>query len=508
MLVRAFVLAALVASPSLAQATFTVTTTDNSGDGSLRQAISDANRSRNAAGGPDRIAFAIPGTGPFTIAPTFSLPDISEAVVLDGLSQPGADCSTWPATLMIVLDGERAGVQIDGLTFISGGGSTVRGLVINRFDGDGFDVKGSGGNTFGCNYVGTDVTGTLARPNGDDGVDIESPGNVVGGPTVSARNLISGNGNDGVDIDGFGIDASDNVIQGNYIGVAADGASPMGNGDEGIELQFGATGTLVGGTEPGEGKVIAVNVGNGVKVEESTSIRNSFFSNVVFGNDELAIDLGDDGRSRNDTDDRDAGANGGQNYPVVTEAVTVANTGTTVVRGTLNSVPSATYRVEVFASQADDSQAERYVGALEVVTDSGGDVAFEVELAEPVPAGQFMTMTATDASGNTSELSDELVVAALNNVASEDGGDLDLEVVLAPNPASRSATVSFETTEAVPATVTVFDVVGRVVQSAPSRAGLGTREVPLDVSVLPPGVYVIRVATARSTRTAQLTVAR
>lgn len=108
----------------------TVTTTADSGPGSLRQAILDA----NTAPGQDIIAFDIPGPGPHTIQPLSALPDITDPVLIDGTTQPGASCDSWPPTLMIEIDGSLAGSYVDGLR-ITGGNTTVRGLVINRFDG-------------------------------------------------------------------------------------------------------------------------------------------------------------------------------------------------------------------------------------------------------------------------------------------------------------------------------------------------------------------------------------
>jgi hypothetical protein len=89
--------------------TFTVTSTDDSGAGSLRQAILDA----NAAGAGSVVAFNIPGPGVPTIAPATDLPPISAAVTIDGTTQPGAKANTNPvgmgnnAVLLVQLSGAR-----------------------------------------------------------------------------------------------------------------------------------------------------------------------------------------------------------------------------------------------------------------------------------------------------------------------------------------------------------------------------------------------------------------
>ena len=106
-----------------ASLTFPVTTTANSGAGSLRQAILDA----NTAPGNDLITFAIPGAGPHTIAPLSALPAITSPVTIDGTTQAGFD-----GVPIIELDGTNAGGGASGL-FITAGNSIVRGLVVNRF---------------------------------------------------------------------------------------------------------------------------------------------------------------------------------------------------------------------------------------------------------------------------------------------------------------------------------------------------------------------------------------
>src|SRR3954463_7546989 len=70
--------------------TFTVTTAADSGAGSLRQALLDA----NAAGDADTIQFSIPGAGVHTITPLTDLPLITGPVTIDGYTQPGSSANT------------------------------------------------------------------------------------------------------------------------------------------------------------------------------------------------------------------------------------------------------------------------------------------------------------------------------------------------------------------------------------------------------------------------------
>ena len=137
-------------------ATFTVTNTNDTGAGSLRQAIINANAATDA----DVINFNIPGTGPFTIAPLSVLPSITNPVVINALTQPGASVGN-PA---IVLNGASAGTTADGL-LVFATNSTIQGLVINGFSRYGIFLIG-GSNSVISNYIGTDISGTTAVANG------------------------------------------------------------------------------------------------------------------------------------------------------------------------------------------------------------------------------------------------------------------------------------------------------------------------------------------------------
>jgi parallel beta-helix repeat protein len=169
---------------------YVVTNTADSGPGSLRQAILNA----DAASGVQTIDFAIPGSGVHTITPLSALPTITAPVTLDGTSQPGFAVGQP----VIELNGGLAGSATRGLD-IAAGGSTVRGLVINRFGESGIYLESGNGNTIQGNYIGTDPTGTVAEGNGtgavlsvNDAITIEeSSNNTIGGTTVGARNIIT-----------------------------------------------------------------------------------------------------------------------------------------------------------------------------------------------------------------------------------------------------------------------------------------------------------------------------
>ncbi len=207
--------------------TITVPNTNDGGTGSFRQALLDSNAS---AGVLDTITFNISGTGVQTISPVSPLPAIMDPVVIDGYTQPGAaeniDPDGFNGTLLIELNGANAGMDVTGLT-ISAGDSTIRGLVINRFDENGIRLE-SARNRVEGNILGANASGTASLGNSDNGVQIaDAPDNIVGGTTPAACNIISGNNENGVSVSGSG--ATGNTVQGNLIGTDLTGTNGLGN---------------------------------------------------------------------------------------------------------------------------------------------------------------------------------------------------------------------------------------------------------------------------------------
>jgi hypothetical protein len=247
---------------------FTVLNTQDSGTGSLRQAILDANAAgTGTAANPDLIQFNIPstdpgyqsGTGAFSIQPLSALPTITDTAIIDGYSQPEASPNTLTigdnAVLKIVLDGSLAGA-VQGLV-IEGGNITVRGLVVGNFGLDGILLTGGGSDLVAGNFIGTDVTGVSAAAN-DYGVTVFSSGNVIGGTLPEARNIISGNYpavNGGI-TPGVYLRGTANLLQGNYIGTDRSGMSALRNG---LGVYVPGSNDTIGGSAAGAGNVISGN---------------------------------------------------------------------------------------------------------------------------------------------------------------------------------------------------------------------------------------------------------
>ncbi|MDA0282651.1 MAG: DUF4347 domain-containing protein, partial [Planctomycetota bacterium] len=441
--------------------TFTVTNTNDSGSGSLRQAIIDA----NSLGGTDTINFNINGGGVERIRPNSALPTITDTIIINGWSQPG-----FSSTPLIELRGDTAGASVDGLTFsTTSDGSIVRGLVIYDYSRDGILVQSGADNiTIQGNWIGTAGTGTIGDGNGEDGIDLRGSSAIIGGTGANEGNVITNNGNEGITIQGSGVTAhliqgniigldpdgstgvgntdvgiaiisgsgntiggttaaarniisknfegieintANNVVSGNYIGTDITGSLDRGNrSDDGVEIQSSASGNVIGGEAVGAGNIIAFNAQNGVNVVSGTDnaiVRNSIFSNTLLG-----INLATAGVTANDIGDGDTGANNLQNFPVLTSAVT---NGTKInIAGSFNSNASTSYRIEFYSNTTGDGtgygEGQTLIGISDVTTNGTGEATFSSTFTAAVSAGSAISATvsrldAGDAPIETSEFS-------------------------------------------------------------------------------------------------------
>jgi len=446
-------LAALLAGTEARATTFTVTNTNDAGAGSLRAALLAANAQQITGGtscAPHDIQFLIPGDAPHTIQPLSPLPSIQIQMSIDAFSQPGSSPNTltlgYNGIPGIELDGSLAGPAdaiviepfVSGSSVCGGNGSIIRGFAINRFAGSAISA-GADACTFiqGCstvsltfvgNLIGTDVTGLLPRGNG---IPLARPGIrignfsaaiiigdrtfVDGGPVIPLpgnRNVISANGGGGGTIRAFApfSFAADIRVRNNYIGLAADGVTAMGNIGDGVLVGMNATGTRVNdnlisanagsgvrivdnrGTAVLEANGIGIglggtahgNAGFGVSVSNSDgvsvarrfaagdpakpSIANNGFAGIyvefdsilnvdavqVGDNGGLGIDLAPLGVNVNDQEDPDGGANEGLNYPELTSATYNSTTSQANIQGRLNSTPNSTIEVYFYISTTCD----------------------------------------------------------------------------------------------------------------------------------------------------------
>jgi len=264
-------------------ATFTVTTAADSGAGSLRQAILDA----NGAAGADSIAFNIAGSGVHQIILATALPAISSPVTIDGYTQPGSSGNTQDTTqgLNTVLAIELDGSSIGGASVcldVTAADTTIRGLNVHGCAAAGIRIGSGVSNTvIEGNFLGTNATGTASANANTPTAQIagNSATNCrIGGTTPAARNLISG-GLHKIQFVQFPAGPTGLHIQGNLIGTDVTGTSVLTNSGTGVSVTNG-NGTMVGGTTAAARNVISGNQ-NGVSLDGFGTVASFVQGNYI-----------------------------------------------------------------------------------------------------------------------------------------------------------------------------------------------------------------------------------
>ena len=331
-------------------AIITVTSVDDAGAGTLRQAITDANVAATA----DVIEFDVGAVGGF-IALESPLPSITQPVTIDGTSDP-----EYFGDPVVFLDGTSAGLLANGLT-VTAGPTTIKGLDIEFFEQHGISITG-GSATLSANVLGSNLAA---------GVRLGTSGNTLVGNTIG----------------GFG----------------------GGNEGAGVLLGTGAAANTIGGTVDGEGNQIQGNAA-GVVLEAAAGNGNRILGNAIGGNDGgtdgLGIDLNADGITANDNPDVATGANTSLNFPVLSNVT--SDDASTTVAGALDARAGTLYRIEFFGvpqcDQSGNGEGDSFLGTANVTTNGSGHAAINTVLPDPL-TDRFVTATATDPAGNTSEFS-------------------------------------------------------------------------------------------------------
>jgi parallel beta-helix repeat protein len=200
--------------------------------------------------------------------------------------------------------GNRIGTDAAGTTAIPNGygisltagstGNTIGGTaagagnIVSGNNGTGVYLNACNGNYFYGNMVGTDPAGTADLGNSSTGIHLDggSSSNTIGGATTGHRNVVCGNGSAGV----FLYNASNNIVQGNYVGTSSTGSAVIMNGDNGVTLGASSNGNTIGGTNPGEGNLISGNRYSGVYIDNSSG--NNLWGNRIGTNAAGTLDLG------------------------------------------------------------------------------------------------------------------------------------------------------------------------------------------------------------------------
>jgi hypothetical protein len=269
---------------ALAGNVFTVTSLADSGAGSLRQAILDA----NAGAGFDVVEFAVAGVIRVGAAP---LPALTDGVAINGTTAPG-----YVGKPVVRVDFQNT----RGLTLAAGSAfSQISGLALVDAAGPGVTVAAVNTEFFG-NFIGVWGDGVTVEPNRGDGILIQ-PGisfTTIGGnaaATFAVSNVISGNLGNGITILG-----DSNTVVANNIGTDSTGRIPLGNRGHGIWITAGATSNLIGGdatggndptagvfVRPPQGNLISANHGSGVRIDGGAAINRlsgNFIGTTASGN--------------------------------------------------------------------------------------------------------------------------------------------------------------------------------------------------------------------------------
>jgi len=260
--------------------TYTVTTCADSGPGSLRQAILDA----NSQAGADMILFNIPTFEAshvsdyywWSISPSIELPTITETVTIDGSSQPTTETYNNKFGPEIEIDGSYIGFLGTGLD-IQTMNCVIKNIVINHYTYCMSLLNGGGNSILGC-YIGTDVTGEVGlMEEPHNGIKISSSAyNKIGDGTEAGRNIVFSYIT-GIDI--TGTTAVSNEVLGNYVGINALGTKKIGYQTHGIHIS--SSYNRIGNGTAGGRNVISGFHDYGVHIDGATATNNMVIGNFI-----------------------------------------------------------------------------------------------------------------------------------------------------------------------------------------------------------------------------------
>lgn len=445
-------------------ATFSVTNTNDSGAGSLRQAILDANSSPGA----DDITFNIGAGAQSSIRPAAipvvnplrPLPEVTDPVNIGGV---GGVIDPVTKKIVVTINGIAAGTGANGLT-ITAGNSVVKGLAIGSFNGHAISLMQGGNNMIMNNNLGTDDTGTENRGNSGEGVNIvNSNGNTVMGNTI----VFNADG-------GSVINSIENFIRDNNLGTDATMTRDMGNQGAGFgyanasnnrfELNrvffnrfgfigFGGNGNLIGGPDPKLSNIVGRNgVGMSLINSNDNTIQTNFFGTNPqgdnLGNQDAGVQL--EGNSSNNKFGgapsfgntiafntkgifatqiagrnlylnnsihsntsmgiNNNGANNGISPPQLLSAA--ASASDTLITGRFFGNPGSQFFLHFYLSPLSGTpgQGKSPIGGITVTTGSAGSVDFTARAPFVFPALDLTALATNINTNDTSEFSNEVSV--------------------------------------------------------------------------------------------------
>ena len=313
---------------------------------------------------------------------------------------------TGPSGLTPLSNG-GAGILIAGASTTQIGAPTLAfSNVVSGNSGPGIEVTSAANlTTIQNNAIGVGVDGQTVVANGGDGILWDGGlGGIIGGVGVNQGNVIGGNQGNGIETleDAGGVQ-----VYGNFIGTGATGQMlNLANRQNGIQLASDAN--MIGSSTGGSGNTIDFNgsgqVGSGVQLIGSAN-QNAILSNSIYNNAGLGINLGD-GPTPNHAPGT-PGPNDYQNYPTLTSVMSDGSS--TTITGSLYSTPNTSFQVQFFASPTGDAsgfgQGKTLIGTANIQTNAAGNGAFILTIDNGTTPGAYVSATATDPAGNTSEFS-------------------------------------------------------------------------------------------------------
>jgi hypothetical protein len=363
-----------------------VTNTADSGPGSLRQALLDA----NSHIGGDSIVFNIPTTDPgytsltgvWTIKPLTSLPTLTDdGTVIDGESQALFSPGSNPLGPAIELNGSLGGPAIYGLS-IWCSWTFVHDLAINRFSEMGIYIAGSvhSFNLIDRCYIGVTPDAKNKAPNLGSGIVIAAASlNFISWPDTtftSFANVIGGNGQAGIEIWGTG--PMFNYIGPNCVGTDLSGSLDLGNAGDGIYIYYGAADNAIMNFDFPKFIVIRNNGQAGIRVSGPSTVRNLLAAGSITNNGGPGILLED-------------GGNGSIASPIITSAREDAITAT--------AIP---FSLVAFYRDTGD-EGEEYLG--QAYADASGNVIYNGTVQGPYLTAIAIDTTTGASKNNTSAFS-------------------------------------------------------------------------------------------------------
>ncbi len=373
----------------------------------------------------------------------------------------------------------------DGASFnLLGGRKAGAGNLISGNSGYGVFIYNNSTNsdTVRGNLIGTQANGTQALPN-INGVVIDG----IPRYNVVDSNVISGNLQQGIVIHATGTDY--NVITRNYIGTDITGQTAIPNQIDGIRIGEGPQHNLIGGSLT-NGNIIANNGGNGVTIMTEGDYFNIISANSIHHNSLLGIDLYPAGVTANDAGDGDTGPNFGMNYPVITQADYNSVSGNFLIAGTIDTPSTNTVNIDLYKSDNNISgygQGEKYLTSI--TPDATGN--FNVVVVTGIWGGDKVTATATDAQGNTSEFSASVMVSGIEDNLGQ------LPFTLYPVPAKNKLHLQLQEQIEI-SELKVMNLLGEKMLSQTFLPCAGKSSYELYVGSLPPGLYLLQIVSEKA----------